>query len=248
MSEWYKDWFSSKFYLELYRHRNDEDARHMVDLIQRSIHCSTSSRVLDIACGAGRHSMELARRGFHVTGLDLSEFLISEAKKNLKHSRERDLHVKFLIRDMRDFNFKGSYDIALNIFTSFGYFDNDEENFKVIRNASDSIKKGGYFVFDFINSRYLARNIVPVTRTKQDGVTLIQTRRIENGFVRKDILIKSKNKKAGYTEVLKLYTPAEFKKVFRRYGLHIIRSFGDYYGNKFNENKSQRLIIIAKKD
>ncbi len=84
---WFEKWFSSKFYLDIYQHRDEEDARQMINLIQRSISVNTKAKVLDIACGSGRHSIELARRGFDVTGLDLSKFLIGEAKKALRNAK-----------------------------------------------------------------------------------------------------------------------------------------------------------------
>jgi SAM-dependent methyltransferase len=244
---WFEKWFSSKYYLELYQHRDEEDARWIINLLQRSIPVNTRSKVLDIACGSGRHSLELARRGFDVTGFDLSKFLISEAKKGLKNSKERDLRVKFLIKDMRNFNFRNSFDIALNIFTSFGYFDNDEENFKVIKNVSDSLKKGGYFMFDFLNKKYLEDNIVKNTKKKFGSTVVMQKRKIEAGFVKKSITINEGSKVFQFDESLRLYSLNEFKKAFESYGLKIHLLFGDYFGNKFNEIKSQRLIIIAKK-
>ncbi|MDQ3020157.1 MAG: class I SAM-dependent methyltransferase [Bacteroidota bacterium] len=244
---WYEEWFSNKFYLELYQHRDEEDARLMINLLQRNISVNSKSNALDIACGAGRHSLELARRGFDVTGFDLSKFLISQAKKDLKNSKEKNLKVKFLIRDMRDFNFKNSFDIAVNIFTSFGYFENDRENFKVIENASNSLKTGGYFVFDFLNKKYIQKNLVPYSKTKKGFFTVTQKRKIENQFIVKDIVIKKNKDVFKFSEVLKLYSLNEFKKVFSSYNLKIQNLFGDYFGNKFNENKSHRLIIIAQK-
>jgi len=244
---WFEEWFSSKLYLELYQHRDVEDARQIINLLQRSIPINTRSKVLDIACGAGRHSLELARRGFEVTGFDLSEFLIGQAKKNLKSAKEKNLHVKFFIKDMRNFNYKNSFDIAVNIFTSFGYFEDDRENFRVIENVSRSLKKNGYFLFDFLNKSYLEKNIVPFSKNKIGQYVMKQKRRIENGFVKKEILIESKDKVMRFEEKLKLYSVVEFKNTFESYGLVIKKLFGDYYGNKFHESKSQRLIIIAQK-
>ena len=244
---WYKEWFSDKLYLDIYSHRNEEEAGHMIDLIQRNIDIITGAKVLDVACGAGRHSLQLAKRGFHVTGFDLSEFLISEAKKAHKEAKENDLKVKFLIRDMRKFNFKNSYDLAVNIFTSFGYFDNDEENFSVIKNISDSLKKGGYFVFDFINSEFIKNNIVPLSRNKFGEIKVIQKRRIENGFIIKDIEVKKVTEVRNFKEILKLYNRKELVKCFGEFNFKVKTLFGDYYGNKFDEKKSKRLIIIAKK-
>ena len=187
------------------------------------------------------------RQGFNVTGFDLSKFLIGEAKKGLKESKEKDLKVKFLIKDMRSFNFNNSFDIAVNIFTSFGYFDNDQENFRVIRNVSDSLKTGGYFVFDFLNKKYLEDNLIPITKKKHGSTSVIQRRKIEDGFVKKIITISEGDKVLEFNETLRLYSLNEFKKTFEGYSLKILHLFGDYFGNKFHETKSQRLIIIAKK-
>lgn len=244
---WFENWFSSKFYLDIYRHRNDEDARLMINLLQRTIPVYTHAKILDVACGAGRHSIELARRGFNVTGFDLSTFLIGEAKKSLEQSKERNLKVRFLIKDMRNFNFRSGFDVAMNIFTSFGYFEDDNDNFRVIQNVSASLKANGYFVFDFLNKNYLLKNIVPYSKSMHGKSKFIQKRKIINGFVRKDIIIEEGGKKKQFTEMLKLYSVSEFKKAFVSCGLKPRHLFGDYYGNKFDTNNSQRLIIFAQK-
>lgn len=245
--EWFKDWFSSKFYLEIYKHRNDEDARNLINLIQRNVHINTDDKVLDICCGAGRHSLELARRGFHVTGFDLSKFLISEAIKSYKQSPERNLKVKFLIKDMRYFNFKSNFEMAVNIFTSFGYFEDDNENFRVIKNASDSIRKKGYFVFDYVNADYLRKNVVPRSRNKYGNLYITQSRKIDGDFVIKKIKISSGKKSFEYQERLKLYNYNMMKKVFEQYGLKVYELFGDYFGNKYSKDNSQRMILFAQK-
>jgi SAM-dependent methyltransferase len=244
--DWFEKWFSDKFYLKLYQHRNDEDARDLINLVQRSIDVSTKCKALDIACGAGRHAIELSRRGFDVTGFDLSEFLIREAKRDAARAKEKNLKLKFLIKDMRDFNFKRSFDLALNIFTSFGYFDNDKENFSVIHNANRSLKPGGYLIFDFLNKDFLEKNIVPYSRKKSDEFVIIQKRKIENGFIQKEILIKNNGKEKRFNEILRLYDHNELRSAFKDNGFRIMNSFGDYWGNKFESEKSERLIFIAK--
>lgn len=245
--EWFEKWFSSKYYLELYSHRDEEDARWIINLLQRSIPFSTQSRVLDIACGAGRHSIELARRGFDVTGFDLSPYLIGEARKVLKDSKEKGLRLNFKILDMRYFNFKGNFDIALNIFSSFGYFDDDDSNFSVFRNASDSIRQNGYFLFDYLNKDYLLKNIVPSSTTSKGKYKIIQKRNVTGNFVRKEITIKDGKLTAGFEERLKLYSPNEIKKALALFDFKVEKTFGDYFGNKFSKNDSQRFIAFARK-
>ena len=240
---WYKDWFSSKFYLELYKHRDEAEAKDIINLIQRKISLRTDSKVLDVCCGAGRHSLELAKRGYEVTGFDLSKFLISEAKKNFKSSKESSLNVKFLLKDMRSFHFEKKFDIAINIFTSFGYFESDGENFKVFENVSNSVRKNGYFVFDYLNEGFLKANLISKSKDVVNRKAVTQKRRIEGDFIVKDIIIG----KRRYTEVLKLYSYETIKDVLKNYRFIVKNVFGDYLGNRYFSKKSKRLIIFAQK-
>jgi SAM-dependent methyltransferase len=239
---WYEEWFSNKFYLELYRHRNEKEARDIINLMQRNVPLPVNSKVLDVCCGAGRHSIELARRGYDVTGIDLSPYLISEAKRALKKSDEKNLKAQFHIKDMRDFSFGNSFDIVLNIFSSFGYFEKDKDNFKVFDNVSASLKKGGYFIFDFLNESYIKKSLVPYSEDKCEGNTIIQKRKIENGFVYKEILIGN----SKYNERIRLYTLNEIKLSLNSLNLKAENIFGDYYGSEFNKLNSKRLIIISR--
>jgi SAM-dependent methyltransferase len=242
-SEWYKIWFSSKYYLELYKHRDVFEAQNVINLIQRTLNIGNKSRIIDVCCGAGRHSLELAKRGYDVTGIDLSEFLISQAKLNYRKSPEKNLKAKFLIKDMRNFNFEKSFDVALNIFTSFGYFQDDGENFKMFTNVHKSLKDNGYFIFDYLNDTYLKDNLIPESNDKINGLEIVQKRRIENKFVIKDIYIG----KQKFTEILKLYSRIEISSFLIYQGFDIIEFFGDYYGNPFDKDNSKRLIIFAEK-
>jgi SAM-dependent methyltransferase len=241
--EWYKEWFSNKYYLELYKHRDDKEAIDLINLVQRNINLNKGKKVLDVCCGSGRHSIELAKRGYDVTGFDLSKYLIGEANKNKKALQEKDLKVKFIIKDMRSFKFKKSFELALNIFSSFGYFENDSENFMIFKNVHSSLKKNGYFVFDFLNESYLKNNLVKKDVISMNGKKVVQERRIENNFVFKDIKIGNK----VFSERIKLYSLESIKKELESVGFNIHKVFGDYYGNTFLKNKSKRFIIIAQK-
>jgi SAM-dependent methyltransferase len=242
-SEWYKKWFSSKYYLDLYKHRDVSEARNLIDLIQRTIDIRKGSKILDVCCGEGRHSIELAKRGYDVTGFDLSEFLISQAKINLRETPEKNLKAKFLIKDMRNFNFENSFDVAINVFSSFGYFEDDTENLKLFVNIHKSLKDNGYFVFDFLNEAYLRDNLVPESKDKINGVKVVQKRSIEKNFVIKDIYIGQKK----FKEVLKLYSRIEITGFLIYNRFDIIAIYGDYFGNKFEPEYSKRLIIFAEK-
>lgn len=240
---WYEKWFSNKYYLEIYRHRDDNEARDVINLFERSVHLPSDAKVLDVCCGAGRHSLELARRGYIVTGFDLSPFLISQAEESLKNAKEKGLKAKFLICDMKNFSFNDKFDAAMNIFTSFGYFETDKENFKVFANVEQALKSGGYFVFDFINSDNLQKTLVPYSEDIYDGEKILQKRYIKDGFVFKDIQIGNEK----YTERLKLYNKDELQNALADNRLEPVNVFGDYYGNEFNREESKRIIFICRK-
>ncbi|MBI5403226.1 MAG: class I SAM-dependent methyltransferase [Ignavibacteriae bacterium] len=242
--EWFRKWFSNKYYLELYRHRDSKEATDLINLIQRSVPLSSGAEVLDVCCGAGRHSIEFAKRGFDVTGFDLSGYLIGEAKKNKAALKEKNVNVKFLIKDMRDFNFGNSFELALNIFSSFGYFETDDENFSVFKNVKSSLKKKGYFVFDFLNEALLRKNLVKKDFIVVQGKKVHQERRIENNFVYKNIRIG----KDVFTERIMLYSCAEIRAELEKTGFNVKNVYGDYFGNKFFLNKSNRFILIAQKN
>ena len=242
--EWYKDWFSSKYYLELYKHRDEKEATDLINLIQRNVNLVSGGKVLDVCCGSGRHSIEFAKRGFDVTGFDLSEYLIGQANNMKRNLKERNLKLKFLIEDMRNFNFRKSFDTAINIFSSFGYFEKDSENFKVFKNVYSSLNKNGFFVFDFLNESYLRKNLVKKDNMKLDGENVIQERKIENDFVYKEIRIGSRI----FTERIRLYSCKAIKRELQALGFSIKKVFGDYHGNKFLKDKSTRFIIIAQKN
>ena len=123
-SEWFKDWFNTQEYLSLYKHRNEDEAEQHIKLILDNVETFAGYRVLDMACGAGRHAILLAKKGLIVTAVDLSDNLLSIAKKT---ANEENLKIEFVKSDIREFNTNLDFDLVVNLFTSFGYFESDEE-------------------------------------------------------------------------------------------------------------------------
>lgn len=244
MSEWYKEWFNTSEYLNVYRHRNDEDALKLAELIFSVVNLKLKSRVLDLACGNGRHSIIFAERGMEVTAVDLSENLLSIAKSS---AEKLNLHISFINADLRSFLLEKKFDIALNLFTSFGYFEADEENFKIFEQAYFHLKKNGIFVFDYFNSKYLADNLLEHSSEDLDGFRLIQTRCIRNKRIEKKIVIQKNGSEREYMESVKLYSYSELIDQLNKIGFNIIKTFGGFAGTNFNEETSPRLIIFAKR-
>ncbi len=241
---WYKDWFNSEDYLLVYKHRDSVEAEILVNLIQKNLNLLNSSRVLDMACGSGRHSIAFAQKGFNVTAVDLSERLIYEAKKN---ANQANVTVDFVQADIRDLRCDANFDLVVNLFTSFGYFETDEENFFVIQKAYDLIKSGGYFVLDYLNKNYLKKNLVPSSVFSENGTTVEQKRTIINNRVEKNITIKKGDLTSHYYESVRLYDYSELISILEKTGFRVVKTFGDFDGNIFEQNSSTRLIIFAQK-
>lgn len=164
----------------MYRHRDFGGARHEVEKMIGWLDLPEGSKVLDLCCGMGRHSLALAEAGFEVTGVDLSEVLLHEAR-----NQDGAQAVTWLRSDMRELPLDGGFDAVVNLFTSFGYFEDDEEQVKVLREVYRMLKPGGKCIIDFLNPAYVISHLVPHS-TRVDGENLIdESRRIEDGYVKK---------------------------------------------------------------
>ncbi len=241
---WYKDWFNSENYLKVYSHRDESEAEKLVELIVQTFSIKSDSKILDMACGSGRHAVIFAKKGFDVTAVDLSQRLMSEAKEN---AIQNDVKIDFVLSDILDFETTKRFNLALNLFTSFGYFDNDEENFRVILKAYDLLMDGGYFVIDYFNKNYLLKNLIPTSVFSENGLRITQKRSIQENRVVKNISIDNNGLVEEFYESVRLYSYDELIAYIKKAGFTILKEYGDYYGNNFNKESSPRLIIFAKK-
>ncbi len=244
MQNWFKEWFGSEEYLNVYNHRDDEDAEIFLNSILKRIEIPERAEVLDAACGAGRHSIMLAKKGFSVTAFDLSEGLLKVARNR---AMEENLDIDFIHSDIRSFSSQKTFDLVLNIFTSFGYFESDEENFSFFDKLNDLLKDGGYFVFDFLNKNFVEENLIPSSDKWINGKHISENRKIENGRVVKKITIESGSETNDYFESVKLYSSIEIINRLKENKLNIVEVLGNYEGDSYNEYESERLIILAKK-
>jgi SAM-dependent methyltransferase len=244
MTEWFEDWFNTKEYLNVYRHRNDEDAERLVNLILKNISLKRGADVVDLACGPGRHSILFAERGYNVTAVDLSENLLNVARKTAENL---GLTIDFVNADLRNFCITSKFDLAVNLFTSFGYFESDEENFSLFSDACDLLNPEGYFVLDYFNANYLRKRLVPHSEDIFNGNKIIQDRRIIGDRVVKDIIIANNGTRKKFIESVRMYSDKELKAEIEKRGLKIYKTFGDSDGSKFDLNSSPRIIIISGK-
>ncbi len=244
MAEWFKDWFDTKEYLNVYRHRNNDDARKLVDLILNNIEIYREDKVLDMACGSGRHSILFAEKGFRVTAVDLSRNLLNVAKEA---ARKENLNIDFIRSDLREFSICSDFRLVNNLFTSFGYFEDDCDNFRIFEVAYNHLLEKGYFVLDYFNSRYIEKNLVKESVEDFGNEKIIQRRSIQGTRVNKQIIIKFNGSQKNYHESVRMYSKGELFSVLESTGFKIVKYFGDSRGNSFDLETSPRIIIIARK-
>ena len=243
-SEWFKEWFNTEEYLNVYQHRNEADAEQHINLILKNVKLSPNAKVLDMACGSGRHAIILSRKNYQVTAVDLSENLLRIAKDS---ANKENLKINFINSDIRNFNTSDKFDLVLNLFTSFGYFETDRENFGVLNKAYELLMSSGYFVLDFFNSEFLRNNLNEFSIEKFGNKEIIQHRQISGARVEKRIIIKTNGFKSEYEESVRMFTYAELSNELKNIGFDILNIFGDFFGNKFNSVTSPRVIFFCKK-
>jgi len=238
--KWFESWFDTRYYHLLYRNRDDSEARMFIDRILDEIQFEQDAELLDLACGKGRHAIYLAEKGYTVTGFDLSPSNIETANK--------DAHAKlrFEIRDMRENLGKESFDGIFNLFTGFGYFESDEENFSVFNSIYDALKPGGLFIFDYLNEPYVRQLKTEKETFEIEGIQFTTHKEFSGRKVIKHIAVKDGSQVYQYAEQVSMYGEKELAAVLKNLGFSIQKTYGDYTLNEYAE-ASARLIITAKK-
>ena len=240
---WFKRWFDSSFYHKLYAHRNEKEAANFIDELICELQPAPFSRMLDLGCGNGRHCKQLAAKGFDVTGIDLAASSIREAKK-MESAR-----LRFYRQDMRIPFGKNSFDYVFNFFTSFGYFNDPADDHKVVANISAALKVGGMLIMDYINSAHAEKKLKATEEKEIDGIIYHITRWTDEKYFFKKIVIDELlfGEPLEYIEQVKKISVDDFEELFKEHGLRIANVFGDYQLNEYNQENSQRIILIAKK-
>ncbi|MDR6884902.1 class I SAM-dependent methyltransferase [Bacillus sp. 3255] len=240
---WYQESFGND-YLLVYKHRDMQGAYHEVKKMIDWLDLPQGAEVLDLCCGMGRHSLALADFGYQVTGVDLSEVLLCEAVK-----LDQDKRVNWLRGDMRNVPIQHEFDAVVNLFTSFGYFDEDEQNERVFHEMNRLLNQGGRFIVDFLNPVYIQKHLVLQSERTEGDLRIREARAIEDGCVRKRIVISQEGlAERNYLEQVKLYDRAAFETMLHRAGLHIDHVYGGYEGQAYEADASSRMIFVGRKE
>lgn len=235
-ADWFEQWFGED-YLHIYQHRDETEAERAIELIATNLAGRQIDMVLDLACGAGRHTRVLRERWWTV-GLDLSMSL-------LKIARKESPDAPYVRADMRELPFAdASFDLVVNLFTSFGYFEDDREHLRVLSRVCATMKYGGTLVIDFLNASQVRRELVPYDERVENGITIEQRRAIspDDRFVEKTIRLRERGKE--YIERVRLLSPGDLQRMLIAAGFEVVKLFGDYGGANWTED-SPRTILFA---
>ena len=247
--EWFKHWFNSPYYHILYKNRDDQEAQAFIDKLIDFLKPSANARFLDLGCGKGRHSVYLNQKGYSVVGVDLSPESIAYAAQFEKDADAKNNSLRFMVQDMRKPAYVNYYDYVLNLFTSFGYFENEKDNYATINAVSKALKPNGILVVDFLNAHKVVENLDKnVAETKVcDDIAFKITREFTDGNIIKNIRFTDEGKDYRFQEKVKALTFEDFQKYFESNHFKLVNLFGDYQLGAYDPEESDRLIMVAQK-
>jgi SAM-dependent methyltransferase len=239
--EWFAEWFDSKYYHILYNNRNYQEAEAFLSKLIDFLKPNLPDKIIDLACGKGRHSIYLNKLGYDVTGIDLSVNSIKEA------SLFANEKLKFEMADLRNLPYNNAFEFGLNLFTSFGYFESDKVNIEVFSQFNKILKPNGIILVDFLNATKIYAQTNCVETKEIEGIQFQINKKIENNRVIKTIEFSDNGNKNFYSESVQLLELSDFEKLVEQTSFKLLHVFGNYNLEPYNQELSDRLIIVAQK-
>ncbi|CAM3390807.1 class I SAM-dependent methyltransferase [Aequorivita lipolytica] len=236
-NNWYASWFNTPYYHILYKDRNHREAALFMQTLTNFLKLNENDTILDLACGKGRHAKYLYKQGFNVTGVDLSEESIQYAKQYEKPGLHFEVHDMCL-------PYPKQFDAVFNLFTSFGYFENEVDNLRTIKSIKEELLPNGFGVIDFLNVELAIKNLVPSEKKKVGDIVFHIEKYVEDGYIIKNIRFTDEGTEYHYVEKVKALVLQDFKEYFEEAKIELKHAFGNYHLNDFDENTSERLILI----
>jgi SAM-dependent methyltransferase len=240
--DWFTTWFDSPYYHILYAKHDEVEAASFIQILQHRLQLNAGARVLDAACGRGRHAKTLETLGLEVNAFDLSPKNIQEATELASEK------LKFFVHDMRiPVPNRGFYDVVFNFFTSFGYFDDASDNLLAFQTFATALKSGGILVVDFFNPTHVLDHLVPQEQVVRGGIDFSINRWAANGFLHKSISFTDHGKAYEFEEKVELIGKQDFMAYALHAGFRLVDLFGNYALAPFNEKSSPRMVFIWQK-
>lgn len=239
---WYRETFNQD-YLEIYRPFLEERTARELDGLLALAQPAPDARILDLCCGHGRHAVELAARGYAVTGVDLSRTYLDEARAA---ARGRGVKVRWRRADMRELPYAGEFDLVVNLYNAWGYFEEEAENQRVLEGVARCLAPGGQLFIDLLCSTAMRADVGQM-QLERKGFVLDE--RVEYDAQSKRLIMHHNlSRRQGntyYLHSLRLYEPEELAEMLSRAGLVVQGQWGDFDGRPVREG--ERLITLARK-
>jgi SAM-dependent methyltransferase len=238
--EWFQEWFNET-YKTLYSHRHNHQAETQVDSLLNLGIINSDARILDAACGAGRHMLQFKKKKFSITGFDLSPSLLNDTVKS---------RLSVIRADMRFLPYvKNQFNLITCFFSSFGYFSSQNEDVNVLKSFKDMLTSPGHIFLDLINKEHLLSTLIPEDEKVINGLHIKQSRRIKNNQVIKTIIVRNGDAEIKtYKEQVRLYSLAEITDICKSISLNIIHKFGTETGDPYHKSDSPRMALLLKKN
>lgn len=242
---WFEEWFNTPYYHILYKDRDFAEAEYFITHLTEALNLPEGAQIVDLACGKGRHSVFLHKMGYEVLGVDLSE-------QSIMHNKQFETPtLKFEVHDMRQALYPKvsatKADAVFNLFTSFGYFDDEEDDRKVFSSAHEALKENGLFILDFLNADYVKNTLVAEEQVTKEHLTFTIKRRIEGNHVIKDIFFCDDSKDFHFYERVKLHTLQEIRLLAESCGFSTQKVWGNYQLQDYVPSTSPRCIFYLLK-
>jgi SAM-dependent methyltransferase len=239
--QWFETWFDTPFYHLLYNNRDEQEASNFIDRLLGFLKIEKQSKVLDVGCGKGRHARHIHQHGMNVVGVDLSPESILFANQSASDS------LRFEVGDMRSLAFSNEFDLVVNLFSSFGYFEDNSEDKAALKSMVNALKEGGLLVLDYMHPEIIVKEMKPREIINKGAIQFHISKQLIFPFIIKDIHFLANGVDYHFQEKLKVIKPMQFEKYFADLGCDLVAMFGDYQLHDFNSKQSKRQIWVVKK-
>ncbi|MBV9615080.1 MAG: methyltransferase domain-containing protein [Ktedonobacteraceae bacterium] len=243
---WYQE-FAGADYLRIYSPflPLERSAREVANIV-KLLNLAPNNSILDLCCGHGRHTIPLAQQGYRMTGLDLSQFFLERAQIE---AETKGVKVQWIQSDMRHIPFENEFDAIVNIFTSFGYLENEEEDLQVLRQVQQALKPGGLFLLETIYQVRVIRTFSPHGIIRyHDGLIVLEERRLNLPESRNEItitMIYPDGQRKKYRQSIRIYTLTELRRMLKSVGIEVQAYYGDLDGGALTVDS--RMVVVGKK-
>jgi SAM-dependent methyltransferase len=238
--EWFRQWFNNTYQF-LYAHRHKGEAEQQIRALLDLNVVNPGAVILDIACGAGRHMIQFESAGFRVFGFDLSRLMVLDSRSDSLPVARADMRFPPFLDN--------NFDLVTCFFSSFGYFNSEQEDFNTLRGFSRLLKGHGYLFLDLLNKAYLLGHFIPEDQKTIEGINIRQKRKLEGNVVIKDIIVsRNGDPPKKFQERLRVYTLEELQKICGTLSLDIVHIFGSEKGGPYRKKDSPRMALLLQKN